>query len=365
MKSLYIILLTFLLLDGCLDPLNVPLRETPPVVVVDGLLTDEPGIQTVKLFYSTGLDKTIKRPIEINNAKVEIIDDLVHIETLFQTASGVYQTQGNKFYARQERTYKLRITMANQHVYESAFQKLNPAGDIDRIYQSFESEGLVSNNGSPQDILNLYIDAHGVEGAPNLFRWRWSYVYEVKTFPELRMKFEGLKRVPDPEICSGYVRSGDGIAKESECTCCVCWSYNYSNTSVVSEKNFSHDGVFNKINVGQILVTSMKFYDKLYIEVEQLSLADEAFKFWKLVEAQQKATGNLFQPNSVKIRGNMYNVSEPNEEVLGIFAVSGIRRKSIFIDRTAIPYVLDLIDTIGYDCRKAFINATIEKPPFW
>jgi hypothetical protein len=365
MKFLCSILLIFLLLDGCIDPLSVPLRETSPMLVVDGLLTDEPAIQTVKLYYSSNLNQTTKRPIEIGNAKVEIINDLEHVETFFQAASGVYQTRGDNFYAQQGRAYKLRVTMPNQQVYESPFQKLNPAGDIDRVYQSFESEGLISNDGSPQDILNIYVDAHGVEDGPNLFRWRWSNVYQVKTFPELRKKFEGLKRVPDPEICSGYVRSGDGIRKESECTCCICWSYNYSNTSVVSEKNFSHDGIYNKINIGQVAVTSMKFYDKLYIEVEQLSLTDDTFKFWRLVEAQQKATGNLFQPNSVKIRGNMYNVSEPNEEVLGVFAVSGIRRKSIFVDRTAIPYVLDLIDTIGYDCRKTFINATVEKPPFW
>jgi hypothetical protein len=365
MKSIHFIALTFLVLDACIDPLTVPLKEASPILVVDGLLTDEPGTQSIKLFYSTPLDQTLKRPAEIADAKVEIIDDLSNVEILSYAGSGVYRTNGNKFYARTERAYKLRVTRPDKRVYESGFQKLNSAGRLSQVYQSFESGNIISTNLMPKDALNLYVDANGAENEPNLFRWRWSSVYEVKTFPELRKKFEGTKRVPDPEPCSGYVRSGDGIRKEAECTCCICWTQEYSSSSVVSEKNFIHNGVFNKTNIGKILVTSMRFYDKLYIEVEQLSLTEEAFQFWKLVEAQQKATGSLFQPNAVKIRGNIYNIVDPDEQVLGVFEVSAVKRKSIFIDRTAIPYVLDPIDTIGYDCRKAFVNSTTEKPLFW
>ena len=44
----------FLMLDSCIDPFNISV-QTQNAFVVDGLITDQPGPQTVKIFMTSAL----------------------------------------------------------------------------------------------------------------------------------------------------------------------------------------------------------------------------------------------------------------------------------------------------------------------
>src|SRR6185436_16592221 len=125
-----------------------------------------------------------------------------------------------------------------------------------------------------------------------------------------------------------------------------------------SKNNLVTDNVFNKQSLGKIPATAMQFYDRYYIETEQLSLSPEAYDFWRLVEKQQTGSTDLFQPNAIKIKGNMESTSNPGETVLGFFNVSGIVSKSLFIDKSEVPFTLPEIEIIPFSCVKFYYNST-------
>jgi hypothetical protein len=125
------------------------------------------------------------------------------------------------------------------------------------------------------------------------------------------------------------------------------------------------DFEFKRQELGIIPITSMHFYDRYYIEVQQLSLSDEAYDYWNLVEQQQSGSTNIFQPNAIKIKGNIECISNPTEEVLGFFEVSGVRSKSLFIDESELPYPIPDIDVVRYSCESYFLNSTTIQPWFW
>ena len=109
----------------------------------------------------------------------------------------------------------------------------------------------------------------------------------------------------------------------------------------------------------------MHFYDRYYIEVQQMSLSEEAYDFWSLVEKQQKGSSDIFQPNAIKIRGNIKGVTNPDEEVLGFFGVSGVATKSMYIPKSEVPVELPPIEQYPFSCLEMFKNPTTEKPFFW
>ena len=96
-----------------------------------------------------------------------------------------------------------------------------------------------------------------------------------------------------------------------------------------------------------------------------MSVSEEVYEFWKLVEALQRSTGSLFQPNAVTVRGNVFSVDNPEEEVLGVFAVSAVTRKILELSPADVPIEIPPLQILAYDCRHSLINGTTEKPPFW
>jgi hypothetical protein len=64
------------------------------------------------------------------------------------------------------------------------------------------------------------------------------------------------------------------------------------------------------------------------------------------------------------VKGNIYSTTHPEEEVLGIFAVSAVTGKELFIERKNIPFVLNA-DTVRGSCLGQFKGSSNIKPIFW
>jgi hypothetical protein len=239
-----------------------------------------------------------------------------------------------------------------------------PAGELHNLYFEFQENVLsTANSDVPVDAFHVYIDATGTEGQPNLLRWRWRGTYEAHTFPELRT-INTPEAVPAPLPCSGFIYADGALSKLFECTCCSCWPFEFSSVPTISDNENVADNNFKKIPVAKIAVDGMRFYSKYHIEVEQLSVSEAEYEFWNLIRIQQESAGDLFQPNAVKVRGNIKS-QDPNEEVLGFFSVSAVKKKSVFITRNDIVGEKPATDVFAFECIKRYPESVVEAPPFW
>lgn len=359
--------LLFLVSDGCVDELKVPVLVQQHNLVVDGSITDEPGPYTVKLFLSSSIDQDLDRPEYVTGASVQIKDDLGNTEQLTEASPGIYATDANGMQGEVGRKYQVLITTTQGKQYESALATLASAGEIETLDFTFKENVINPDDISkPQDAITVLLDARGTAGNPNLFRWRWTGTYRIRTFPELNERAlpNGLF-VPDPLPCSGWVVDPEfGLIQVDTCSCCDCWLNQYSNSVLLSNNDFVEDNKFNRVQLTQLPFDKRLFYEKYHLEVEQISVPEDVYQFWKLVDSQEEGAGDIFQPNIVKVKGNIRCTSDPDEEVFGIFAVSAITKKSIFIRRSDIPKRLAPIDTSFSDCR-SYAGAKNIKPPFW
>lgn len=69
-----------------------------------------------------------------------------------------------------------------------------------------------------------------------------------------------------------------------------------------------------------------------FVELRQIRLTEEAYRFWETVRNNSTNVGGLFSPEPSEMRGNIVNVDDPDELVLGYVSVSTCTRKKMFVD---------------------------------
>ena len=72
--------------------------------------------------------------------------------------------------------------------------------------------------------------------------------------------------------------------------------------------------------------------------VKQLSIPKDAINFWDALRQQNIDQGNLYSQQPFQIRGNVRNINNPDEVVLGYFTVAGITEKRIFVNRPLLNF---------------------------
>jgi hypothetical protein len=383
-RTIHIFLLFFLVFDSCIEPFEVNIPVSQQFVVVDGLVTDQPGPYTIRLFRASPIEDQLNTPDWITNSSMVIRDDQGNAFSLKESSPGNYQTNVS-FRAVQGRSYTLQIAISEGERFESLPQTLLPVGAIDRLYYEFvqvEDPGLSMRNPQTKNGFNIFLDGQVLPDQNKRIRWRTTGTYEITTLPQLKKTAQNgpggvIVMVPDPPACSGYRffpvrRNPDGttsplnlLTKLNDCTCCTCWPTVYEDKPVLSDPKFLNDNKVVHQKLALVPADRAIFSKKYYFQVEQMSMTTEAFEFWQKIKKQEGTGSDLFQTPAARTTGNMMPVGETKTQVIGLFGVSSISSRSFFIDRTDIPYALLPMDTVAESCLKAYKNNTNTKPLFW
>lgn len=112
-------------------------------------------------------------------------------------------------------------------------------------------------------------------------------------------------------------------------------------------------------------------FGKYMVKVEQMSLTQEAFEFWKIIRDQKEGATSLFQPAFGKVRTN-FTSSNPDKQVTGIFYASAITQKVVFIKASDALIPVPPPDIKPSEncflfraCDQAFPGASRTPPPEW
>ena len=74
--------------------------------------------------------------------------------------------------------------------------------------------------------------------------------------------------------------------------------------------------------------------------VKQYTIGKEAYVFWNGLEEQNSDQESLYTSQPYQINGNVKNIDNNTEPVLGYFLVAGVSEKRIFVDRPKYPILL-------------------------
>jgi hypothetical protein len=369
-----ILSLISILLGSCIDPFSIPVSQTQVQLVVEGMITDQPGPYTVKLFKTKPINDQISNSLDVTGAVVEIVDNDGVSEKLKEIAPGNYATSATGMQGTIGKTYTLKITTPEGTQYASEPEPLVAVGDIRKLYNEFDivepippKYALTTNNG-----FQIYVDADVLPEQGGRVRWRTTKTFEIRTYPAQRQKYVALRSgavvlQPDPPECSGWTYTTQKGLQDvkGKCDCCECWITDYSSVPILSNQNFVTDNAQLKVPIDFIPASRRIFNQKCYILVEQMSISENVYNFWEKISKQKKTSSDLFQTPLPNTRGNINAISPNAIPALGIFSASAIKIKTMTISRTEIPYFVPGMDTIKDSCLGVYKVATSTKPPFW
>ncbi|MBC8153408.1 MAG: DUF4249 domain-containing protein [Bacteroidetes bacterium] len=300
-----------LLLSSCITEYQPERRSIPRSLVVEGVITDQPGPYTIKLTQTTEYTNASINLLA-SGATVTITDNLGTTETLTERTPGlgVYRTRANGIRGVAGRRYTLTIVTSDGKRYQSNAELLTAAPPIGKLYYEYRAEpnALTGQDSQGWDV---YVDTKDPETTGDYYRWEWTHYEPVS-------------------VCQVTDRP-NAIPFGLGC-CTRCWDITRCYTCV----NIKSDAAINGNTLSRQLITRVPFTSRsaYYIEVQQQRLSAGGYAFWQSVKSLTQNNGGLFDAAPSTVGGNMRCVSDPGSSVYGYFGASGISESFLYVDRT-------------------------------
>jgi hypothetical protein len=88
-------------------------------------------------------------------------------------------------------------------------------------------------------------------------------------------------------------------------------------------------------------LVDQSFLNRHFFNVRQLSISKDAFEYWRRVRELVNNTGSVFDSPPAQIKGNLYNVNDSEEVVLGYFEVATAKVTRIYTTFADVPFFLE------------------------
>ncbi|WP_240543417.1 DUF4249 domain-containing protein [Spirosoma foliorum] len=339
---------------ACVDPEDLSLFGTVDVLVVDGTINNLAEPQEILLNRSKA-DRLTGRfgSLPITKALVEVVVDSAQVIACHETVAGTYQLPGD-FRGQIGHAYQLRITLSDGTHYLSTQQIMQSVPPIDAIKAQFNPTGLTTKvNGIYPAAHDISIDFKDPADQHNYYRWDWK-LWEKQDWCKSCVQGEyaqynivgkgvgtncyvgGNQLYEDcfspPEITMPeYNYGGQNLYFVYDYNCRTqCWEILYSHAIDVFDDKFSNGGTMTGRRVAQI-----PFYQKegCLVEIRQLALTADAYRFFLLFQQQTQNTGGLTDTPPSALVGNVRNIANAREKVVGYFTAAAASAKRYWIDR--------------------------------
>jgi hypothetical protein len=291
----------------------------------------------VEGFINTGADSTIIKlsrtvPIsEKGTLKPELRAQLV-IESESNATYPLSELKGGTYGAAPlnldpSQKYRLRITTTAGSTYLSDFVESKVSPLIDSISWAVKDDGV-----------QIYSNTHDDAKKSVYYRWEYeeSWQFTAQYSSSLIAEEDGVN-FRDPET--------QGIYR--------CWGNSNASTIVLgSSEKLDKDVIFlNPVTF--IRSDSEKVMTKYSILVKQYALTKEAFDFWQTLKKNTESLGSIFDAQPSQLTGNIKNIDNPAEPVLGYLSAGTVQQKRIFISerelpnwRTSYPFACSPLDSV-------------------
>lgn len=350
---LFAIIFLVLLSYGCIEPFSPKLGVYKPILVVEGLLTNENISNIIKLTYSFQNRDSVS--LKINDAIVYLTDDTGDSTTLKGSGEGIYKTDSLGFRGTIGKTYSLHIRTSDGKEYISSPCTMLPVPGIDSIY-FLKDEQLVNNQTAVKKGISVFVDSKPGPIDKYFIRWDYDETWKI--------------RVPEP-VSYTYINSYTILKIPENEKKEYCWKTGKSTEIIIKEVL---DGSQDRIMKHHINFIAGDESDRLTVRysilIKQYSISEEEYNFWRNLQKLEEFGGDIFGPQPFEISSNITNINNPGEKVIGYFQVSAVNSRRKYIDYSDIyPFGLPGFNT---NCTSYYmvpdsriLNPETEKPYTW
>lgn len=344
-----------LLIGACVDPEDLTLRGTVDVLVIDGTIINRAEPQTIKLNRSTA-DRLTGRfsTVAVTKATVDVVEDSSRVIPCHETTDGSYQLPSD-FKGLVDHAYQLRFTLSDGTQYVSTQQVMPSVTPIAKVSSQFNPKSLspilLGGYTAGHDI---FIESQDPAIEHNYYRWDWT-LYERQYW--CRKCINGVyaihKVIPHTYLNYYYFVAGNEIYEDCfspppgqadfnapdvpggywyyDYQCRTdCWEILYGYDINVLDDKYTNGSLITKQRVAQI-----PFYDYQpgLVDVRQFSLTADAYRYYKLFQDQTEKTAGLADTPPTVLGGNVHQIANPQQIVVGYFTASAVSLVHYWLDR--------------------------------
>lgn len=302
-------------LYGCTEPFTGEVAGLEDILVVNGLINNENKRHQVLLSRPYRFDED--SPVPEENARVSINNDGQQID--FEEVEPGRYLSNMAFAAETDRSYSLSITTQNGRGYRSETMQLPVAETtIDKLY----AERTVNDQGD--EGMGIFVDTFDASSTSRFYRYEYEETYKI-----IAPFWSPLDVVFTIQLSTGPAFTVIRREREEQ----VCYGTDQEKAiDVVNTLNLGEDRL-SGYNVRFINRDNYILSHRYSILVRQYVQTPESFAYYEALRGlAQSATSVFTEDQPGFLAGNVFSVTDENENVAGFFEVAAVTEKRIFFD---------------------------------
>lgn len=348
MKYLHIISV-IIVLSGCIQPYETDYKNTQKEIVIAGSVTTEQVPHLISVMETFPVDYSLDNPNYVDQwiegATVQLKRGDGQTYLLEEVAPGRYMTDTALLKPQVGETYQLLVSDTPYGDFVSLESTILPPVEIDSISYEYNPYLILNafGNNELKDLFDFKIHFE-LPSVNTGFRYEWLGLYEYRT----------------------QLDGGCNINLENPVT--RCFIEERSNGFL---RLFNPRGLPSGYAVDGYTILSLdpnrRFQYQYDLEIRQLSIDENAMSYWEKIATTYEEIGGLFDPIPSSIRGNIYNVDQPDQYALGYFEVASISKRRVTLyESQMVSYGFNnyLCSCEPFACRPGFTGQLPPPPDF-
>ena len=309
---------------SCIEPFHPEIKESQDMLVINGSISDKPGWHFVEVSRSSPYNEPGFIPEK--GCVVRVEDENGRGVTYSEYQPGIYRADLDESFLGVNNAYRLNVYTQDGMEYQSDYDSLLACPPIDSLYYEIELPVSDDPNITYLGGVQFYVDIKGERGDSRNFLWKLEETYEYRSYYLIQ-----------------YLWENDSVYEFDTATDSINRCYTGGSILEIYTAS-SRYLVANELNKYPLNYVSAKFPQLRFeygLLVTQYSLSDEAFLYWEKIRTLTDEEGSLYEKQPANADGNIHNVNDPEEQILGFFYASQEREKWIQLKRPFLMYILD------------------------
>jgi hypothetical protein len=296
------------LVIGCKKPYNPPAITAPgSYLVVEGIINAGTDSTIIKLSRTVNL--LAATTINPETGAIVAVQSSTNISyPLTETSTGHYAVAGINLDITKQ--YRLSIKTTNNQQYLSAFVPVQITPPIDSVGFTVQANGI-----------QIYLNTHDPNNNTHYYRWDYGETWQFHAEYESEFITNGKAIVP--RTISQAIYS--------------CFGHDTSSSILLGSSAKLKQDIIYQAPITTVASTSEKLETKYSILLNQYALTGDAFNFWTNLKTNTEELGSIFDAEPSNINGNIHNVANSAEPVIGYISACTVQSKRVFITSGQLP----------------------------
>ncbi|RKD13313.1 hypothetical protein BCY91_10930 [Pelobium manganitolerans] len=212
----------------------------------------------------------------------------------------VLQTQNLKLTEH----YRLKLTDAKGKIYETDYLETKAAPEIDSVNYKLEGEGF-----------RIYVNTHDQANKTRYYKWDYDETWEIRS--DLKSYFE--------------YKNGQVVNRDPNLNITYCWRNERSARILLGSTERLSEDRLTEMPINFVKGNAEKVAFTYSILVKQYGLTQQAYQYLRNIKKNTEQIGGIFDSQPSELKGNVYCVSDPQEQVLGWISAGSMTKKRLFI----------------------------------